>query len=126
MPTPCWPTLQSQPGELRDTEIKPFLDQLVSVGNFDLAYLAWLEFFPSDQPAGANLIYNGDFDSPPTNIAFDWVLGDVPGAATEVASLTTPIEVRHYGSVLRTPVSPTVTPASCCCSDPVNTPCQGW
>jgi hypothetical protein len=76
--------LDAKPGQLRGDEIKPFLDRLVSVGNFELAYLAWQRFFPEARNDPGSLIYNGGFDRIPTNIAFDWILSAVPGAQTDV------------------------------------------
>jgi hypothetical protein len=78
--------LESGPTPPRNSEIAPFLDQLISVGNFELAYLAWMHFLPDDQAEKLGFLYGGDFSRPPSGLAFDWVIASVPGAHTEVVA----------------------------------------
>ena len=69
-------------GSVQDSELRPFLNHLVEIGDYELGYLAWREFRPG--AGGGGLLSNGDFTTLPTNIPFDWIVLPVHGADTQV------------------------------------------
>jgi hypothetical protein len=76
--------LAKGPNPPRDSELKPLLTTLVQRKDFDLAYLIWIHFLPNDRRQSLPYVYNGDFELPPSQLPFDWMLGAVPGAQTEI------------------------------------------
>ena len=76
--------LASTPNPPRDSELKPYLDQLISEGQYQLAFVTWWHFLP---PASARMIpfvFNGDFELPVSGLPFDWVIGSIRGASTDI------------------------------------------
>jgi tetratricopeptide (TPR) repeat protein len=65
-------------------EIAPFLRKLVQRGHYDLAYLNWITHLPPAQLLSVGRLTNGGFEEPPSGLPFDWGLGRVRGAATEI------------------------------------------
>jgi hypothetical protein len=70
----------------RATELKPYLDQLIGAGEFELAFLAWLHFLPTSQLKALPYVYNGGFERPVSGLPFDWVIRPIKGADTTIAN----------------------------------------
>jgi hypothetical protein len=77
--------LQNSDAPPSDDELRPVLDRLVENGRFDDAYLLWLNDLPADKLSSLGFLYNGHFDTPVTNLAFDWQISPVRGAKAEIA-----------------------------------------
>jgi hypothetical protein len=75
--------LQSGPHSPSPSETEPYIDQLVSSGQVQSAYLAWLHFLRSGATQAVSYAYNGDFELPISGQPFDWVISEVAGARTE-------------------------------------------
>ena len=89
--------LQTGPNPPTAGELQPYVDHLVDLGQFELAYLAWLHFLPPGHADTVSYAYNGDFEVQPSGLAFDWVISDVAGAHTEWADAGD----KHRGHALR-------------------------
>jgi hypothetical protein len=68
----------------RSGEIGAYLDAVIASGDYLRALLTWMRFLPPDQARSVPFVYNGDFEIPVTGLAFDWALGSIRGAQTEV------------------------------------------
>ncbi|MGO9173850.1 MAG: hypothetical protein ACLP7P_18060 [Rhodomicrobium sp.] len=67
-----------------EKELAPYLDVLISKDRTDAAYNAWLQFLPPAELANLNLITNGDFESPPSGLPFDWRIARGLNAVAEL------------------------------------------
>jgi hypothetical protein len=77
---------------LRDTrhpatnaEIKTYLRLLTDHKLYALAYYSWLQFLPADKLGKAGLIFDGDFEFPPSDLPYEWNIQSGAGAITEIA-----------------------------------------
>jgi hypothetical protein len=65
-------------------ELDPYLNFLVEHRMYQLGYYTWLQFLRPDQLAGAGLLYDGDFETPPSAAPFDWHIEQGFGVSIEV------------------------------------------
>jgi hypothetical protein len=89
--------LEASPHPPRVGEFKPYLDQAIGTGQFELAFLAWLSFLRPDQSKALPYVYNGDFELPISGLPFDWTIAAIRGAVTE----TTDTGEEELGRALR-------------------------
>jgi hypothetical protein len=68
----------------RAAELDAFLNFLVAHRMYELAYYTWLQFLRPDELAGAGLLYNGSFESPPSGAPFDWSFEQGSGVNIDV------------------------------------------
>jgi hypothetical protein len=76
--------LKSGPYALTVEEFRPYLERLVEIGDYSLAYAMQVDFLPAERIAMLGLLNNGGFDHPVSGLPFDWMIGDVRGARTEI------------------------------------------
>lgn len=76
-------TALSQSGDLSDSEVSDWLDSLMQAGNWGLAYSYWATGLGLEPGTPLPMLYNGDFETPPTQRGFDWRTGRRPGTYTE-------------------------------------------
>jgi hypothetical protein len=79
--------------DLKDTanppssrELAPYLQNLVGAGRFEQAYLTWIHFLPNERRRNITYVYNGDFEYPLSGLPFDWMIGEILGATTEIVA----------------------------------------
>jgi tetratricopeptide (TPR) repeat protein len=65
-------------------EFRPYLLQLVEIGEYSLAYAMQVDFLPPERMGMLGHLNNGGFDHPISGLPFDWTIGSVRGARSEV------------------------------------------
>lgn len=78
--------LMTGPAPLRPRELRAYLDALIGKGEPQFAYALWLETLPKDRLLTLANVSDGDFDYESDGSPFDWGLGRVTGARTEVVT----------------------------------------
>ena len=82
---PIYAALQAGPTPPTSDELRAPLDRLIGAGAFEQALLLWLGSLDPEETQALGYVYNGDFEHPVSNLAFDWVIGRVRGADITVA-----------------------------------------
>jgi hypothetical protein len=77
--------LQKAPVRVDPAELQPFLERLVRENQFDAAFLLWSDIVPPERLARADLLFNGRFQYPVSNLPFDWTIRPVAGALVRVS-----------------------------------------
>ncbi len=65
-------------------EMRFYLERLVRDGEFETAYLAWLNHLPPERLSQLGLLYNGRFQYSLSDLPFDWRIVPIRGASVEV------------------------------------------
>jgi tetratricopeptide (TPR) repeat protein len=68
-------------------ELKAYLNQLVSLQQHGLAYYTWLQFTPTEVFESGNLLFNGQFLRPTTELPFDWNVDAQSGATVQLITV---------------------------------------
>jgi hypothetical protein len=76
--------LRSEPAPLTPGEFRPYLERLAHLGEYSLAYAMQVDFLPAERIGMLGLLNNGGFDTPISGLPFDWTIGNVRGARTEI------------------------------------------
>lgn len=81
--TPLMNQLRLAPGGLSAGELAAWLERLGRDQRWAEAYLTWAAALPVVQQSGLGNLFNGGFESDPSNSGFDWRFERVPGAYIE-------------------------------------------
>jgi hypothetical protein len=84
-PSPLYAALQAGLHPPSNAELRPHLDRLIGSGRFEQAFVAWLSALAPRKMQDLTYLYNGDFERPLSNLAFDWVISQVRGAEIDVS-----------------------------------------
>lgn len=68
------------------TELNAYLQNLIKAGRFEQAYLTWINFLPEERRRDIRFAYNGDFEYAPSGLPFDWMIGSISGASTDIVA----------------------------------------
>lgn len=67
-----------------DAELRPYLTKMIDSGRLEQAYLTWINYLPDERRRSISYVYNGDFEYPLSGLPFDWMIGGITGAKTEI------------------------------------------
>jgi hypothetical protein len=73
---------------LKSADINGYLDFLIAHKFYDLAYYTWLQFLPTEQLRDTGLIFDGNFDVPPSGLPFDWKITPGSGVTIDIVPRT--------------------------------------
>ncbi|KFN45090.1 tetratricopeptide repeat protein [Arenimonas oryziterrae] len=80
---PLMTRLRQSPPGLSPVELAAWLDRLVKDQRWGEAYLTWVSQLAPAQQQRLSNVFNGDFETEPTGMGFDWRMGEVSGAVIE-------------------------------------------
>ena len=76
--------LKKGPAPPTADEIGSYISFLIEHKFYELAYYTWLQFLPSDELRSAGLLFNGNFNVPPSETPFNWVIRQGPGVTIDI------------------------------------------
>ena len=86
--TPFIEDLRKLPGGIHEDEMAVWLDRLVADRRWGQAYLLWVAQLPPERRKVIGNVFDGGFESEPSNEGFDWRFGQVQGARIDLLPIT--------------------------------------
>ncbi len=83
---PFYADLGTHQSSLTADEVRPYLQRLVEERDYSDAYAMQVEFLPRDRMAMLGLLNDGGFEYPVSGLPFDWTIGNVRGARSEIVA----------------------------------------
>jgi hypothetical protein len=77
-------SLKDSPNPPSARDLQSYFRLLVSKGFYDVAYYAWLQFLPAAELGKVGLLFNGDFESAPSELPFDWTFAKSANVTVKV------------------------------------------
>jgi len=77
-------TLIRTASPLASNELRPYLQRLVANKFYENAYVIWLASLPKSMKPTSDLLYNGEFQFPLSNMPFDWSVDPVAGVDIDI------------------------------------------
>jgi hypothetical protein len=76
--------LENTPAAATSEERSAYVQFLVDRGFYEVAYYTWLQFLPDDQLNSLGGLFNGNFETTPTKLPFDWGFANQAGVIVEL------------------------------------------
>jgi len=79
--------LNNSSAPVTNSELKFLISTLMFAGKYNLAHRAWVSLLPAGDIDKIGLLNNGGFDQVPTDLAFDWHIGEGKEARSQIDTI---------------------------------------